>query len=580
MMFIEGIGISGYRSFGREVQRIGPFKKINLIIGRNNSGKSNVLRFLKDHYPNVAKGESPKLEALDRHIGETITEYRYEIALGIDGDLYQRLMKRLAQGCEGFQQVIDRIRTILGSDILTKGTGLAWFPYVVSGGKLVLDDRIFREFSDANIMPSNVWRNVWRGLTGQDGGGLLQHWIPQTLIKLSPLNLPMVNVSFIPAIREIVYAAEESDEKEISGKGLNLLLGKLERPRYDQLDLKEQFKNINLLLQTVTEEKTARIEIPSEQDVIQVSMNGRTLPLSSLGTGIHEVLILAFAATALQNQVLCMEEPEIHLHPSLQKQLLDYLSKNTSNQYFIATHSAHMLDTLDVAIFHIRLEEGKSVVDLVLTDSHKSRICDELGYRASDLLQANCIIWVEGPSDRIYLNHWIRSVAPKLIEGLHYSIMFYGGRLLSHLSADDSEVEDFISLRRLNRHIAVLIDSDKAGAGESINATKERVRAEFNEGPGFAWVTKGREIENYIDADVIDEAIQNVHTNVVAVPNRGDYDDRLVYKISGDRKQKQADKVKVANKVASGDADLDVLDLREQIQKIVEFIRESNGMDE
>jgi AAA15 family ATPase/GTPase len=45
-MFIDGIGISGYRSFGQEVQRIGPFKKINLIIGQNNSGKSNVLRFL------------------------------------------------------------------------------------------------------------------------------------------------------------------------------------------------------------------------------------------------------------------------------------------------------------------------------------------------------------------------------------------------------------------------------------------------------------------------------------------------------------------------------------------------------
>ncbi|ROT43839.1 hypothetical protein CHR62_15615 [Pusillimonas sp. NJUB218] len=33
------------------------------------------------------------------------------------------------------------------------------------------------------------------------------------------------------------------------------------------------------------------------------------------------------------------------------------------------------------------------------------------------------------------LKHWIAAVAPELVEGLHYSIMFYGGRLLSHLSA-------------------------------------------------------------------------------------------------------------------------------------------------
>ena len=45
-MFIDGFGISSYRSFGEELQLIGPCNKINFIIGQNNSGKSNVLRFL------------------------------------------------------------------------------------------------------------------------------------------------------------------------------------------------------------------------------------------------------------------------------------------------------------------------------------------------------------------------------------------------------------------------------------------------------------------------------------------------------------------------------------------------------
>lgn len=102
-----------------------------------------------------------------------------------------------------------------------------------------------------------------------------------------------------------------------------------------------------------------------------------------------------------------------------------------------------------------------------------------LGYRASDLLQCNAVIWVEGPSDRIYLNHWIRAVAPELVEGVDYSIMFYGGRLLSHLSADDSEVSDFISLRKLNRNVAVVIDSDRCSSRASINTTKQRVSAEL-----------------------------------------------------------------------------------------------------
>ncbi len=53
---------------------------------------------------------------------------------------------------------------------------------------------------------------------------------------------------------------------------------------------------------------------------------------------------------------------------------------------------------------------------------------------------------------------------PDLREGIHYSIMFYGGRLLNHLSADDPDITEFIKLRRLNRHLAVVMDSDKASA--------------------------------------------------------------------------------------------------------------------
>jgi predicted ATP-dependent endonuclease of OLD family len=577
-MFIDGIGISGYRSFGPEVQRLGPFKKINLIIGQNNSGKSNFLRFLKDHYPTFAQRKITQLEFLDKHVSSESINRHYEIAIKIDGKIYKQLMENLAQ-ITGFQRIIDNINKILTSDILTRGTDSAWFPYVISDKGFVIDQKICRKFQDARIFNPSFWRDTCTTLTNTTGGDIIQHWIPDTLRRLSPLSLSTTAVSFIPAIREIIDGNGESDNELMSGKGLVKKLAKLEKPRYDTPELKEQFKAINHFLQTVTGDNTAIIEIPSEQNIIQVLMNGRTLPLSSLGTGIHEVIILASAATICQNQILCIEEPEIHLHPSLQKQLLNYLAKNTNNQYFIATHSAHLLDMPDVAIFHIRLKDGKSVVDLAITDSQKSKICDELGYKASDLLQTNYIIWVEGPSDRIYINHWIHSKDEDLIEGVHYSIMFYGGRLLSHLNADEEGDGDFIELRRLNRHMGIVIDSDKKNADDEINDTKKRVQEEFGKSSDFVWITQGKEIENYLQEELIRETIHDLYGKDVDTIKYSQYRNSIQFKKTGEKDYRTADKVKLASSITKKKTDMDVLGLNDKITSLIRHIRKSNGLN-
>ena len=86
MNTIEGFGLAGYRSFGQNIQLIGPFEKINLFIGKNNSGKSNSLRFIQEHYENAFCAKSGrgslKFENLDFHNRSEIKKMNFAYAVG------------------------------------------------------------------------------------------------------------------------------------------------------------------------------------------------------------------------------------------------------------------------------------------------------------------------------------------------------------------------------------------------------------------------------------------------------------------------------------------------------------------
>lgn len=583
---VHGFGIGGYRSI-RDLQFIGPLAKVTVLAGRNNTGKSNVLRFLRDHYaPTVSALSSPG-RAFGWADGDTAP---LGLGMGAAGfalcaDLRSTELVRSVAAFRstrnpppnGFGAVLgeDRARELLeGVDEAIAGpAGTAWKTWVRAQRNSSPDDSgLSKELSDA------LNREPLRQFVRFLGNAPNAHKMLLDALTPDLADAKIGEPVFIPAFRQI----RSSSDQGWDGQGLIPLLADLRDPDLgpERNSKQERWGLFQEFVRDVLEDSTVEVRVPQNAARLILTMNGRELDVEDLGTGVHEVIILGAAATAHERTLFLLEEPEIHLHPLLQRRLVGYLAESTTNQYVIATHSAHFLDFEMAAVFTVRLVDGWTTITPVETNSQLVATARELGYRPSDLLQANAVIWVEGPSDRIYIRYWISQVAPDLVEGVDYAIMFYGGRLVSHLTGVDSSfgvgVDEMIELRRLNRYSAVVLDSDREARGRHIRreTTKGRIRDEFKE-DGVAWITRGREIENYIPPEAMLAAIQRIDPKASKLIDVGDYAHRWRYRRAGSPRNHAADKVKLARAVAELEPSMDYLDLRNRVGELVALIREA-----
>lgn len=128
-------------------------------------------------------------------------------------------------------------------------------------------------------------------------------------------------------------------------------------------------------------------------------------PISHMGKGMRSIYLFSLLEAYTQVEenlpsIIMIEDPEIFLHPSLQKVCGTILYRlSAKNQVIFTTHSPNLLPNFNSRqIRQVVLREDGSSDIRKKTDI--SAILDDLGYTAGDLMNVNFVFIVEGKQDK------------------------------------------------------------------------------------------------------------------------------------------------------------------------------------
>lgn len=569
-----GFGIGDYRSFtGDELSRVGPCQKVHVITGQNNSGKSALLKaydklatLLRLHANSNEPEKNPFTQTDIPFRLRMNSEYRFSVCLSLD-EVSSWFDECSHIDGQSDTATVSALMELLGSEGYCDATkGYCWIDleYTNTGSRLHKDLQAdVTQFRTAmSRLDADCRRHVEHAITSMSRrtssiiGDVTSCFKAIVAAMLGKIECPPS--FFIPAIRTIRTMGSTSVEREIepSGIGLPERLLRFKNPSVgDYEESTRAMEKLEEFVRQVLNEPQATINVAAENYEISIRTAGSPLlSLSDLGTGVEELLILAMTVATTSNSVMLIEEPEIHLHPTLLRRLVAYLQSDQSgNRFIIASHSPSLINAPNVSVTHVTKTNGISYARSISGITEARDILDDIGAHASDLLQSNYVVWVEGPSDRVYINAWIHELDDSLIEGVHYSVVTYGGALLNSFTASSAIVDsadDFIELMRINQHFCVLMDSDKTSASRPINETKKRLKKECEASGNLAWVTWGATIENYYPGDEIAHALEELYPNEAYDHQLNDrYVHPLRFSFKG-RKAKAPDKIKVARILA------------------------------
>lgn len=404
---ITNIRIKNYKAI-RQVE-LKDLKKINVICGMNNSGKTTILEALckKDCWG----------------IGKKVDDIHWMVELfSPEANKYSGPASHLS--VNWFTNYVAHLISM----------GTIWY----SDEKENIQNRIRTDQKEDKYL-RNYSSSIYDYMT------ILDEFFKKQIEYFNPV--------LIPPKRFLEYQTTINVDEEMdpSGGGITNKLFFLKNQDLSSDDYKI-FNEIYDTFYTIT---GSRFNIvPEKNNLIRLLYYTGTkwIPAVDSGLGLSDILVIISYINICKNNVLLIEEPENHLHASFQRRLLDYFQSIKNKQIFITTHSSVFLDTNSVdKIYYCEMNNQVLISD----QTSKSKIIQDLGYSVAENLVADLIVLLEGPNDIPVIKEMLSWIGITN----QYNIKFYplGGDIMASLD---------LTIFAERKNLFALIDSDPGSSAQ------------------------------------------------------------------------------------------------------------------
>ncbi len=232
--------------------------------------------------------------------------------------------------------------------------------------------------------------------------------------------------------------------------------------------------------------------------------NEHELPFSSLSSGEQEVIKVLFdvARKDIRHSVIIVDEPELHLHPTLTFKLIETLKSigDHTNQFIFLTHSPDLISTYystgDVYFIDQKATGGNQAHRLSDLDHEHKEIASLIGQNLGMFAVGKKLVFVEGEKSSID-----RLAYQKILQTVDTEIrVLPAGSVLNILTLNSIEEQ----IRKSIFGIDLYMIRDRDGLNEAQVNTLER--------NGRIKCLKRRHIENYfLDEEVLFKVAERLY---------------------------------------------------------------------